>query len=80
MTRELSYLRLLETEAVFVTREVAAAKGLYRRARAGTLHGLTGVDDPYEPPPEPDLVLDGTQPIEDGVAALETLLGERGLP
>jgi bifunctional enzyme CysN/CysC len=54
-------------------------KGLYRRARAGTLHGLTGVDDPYEPPSEPDLVLDGTQPIEDGVAALETLLEERGL-
>jgi bifunctional enzyme CysN/CysC len=54
-------------------------KGLYRRARAGTLHGLTGVDDPYEPPPDPDLVLDGTRPIEDGVAALEALLGERGL-
>ena len=54
-------------------------KGLYRRARAGTLHGLTGVDDPYEPPPDPDLVLDGTQPIEEGVAALEALLEERGL-
>jgi hypothetical protein len=26
-----------------------------------------------------DLVLDGTQPIEDGVAALESLLGDRGL-
>lgn len=25
-------------------------KGLYRRARAGTLSNLTGVDDPYEPP------------------------------
>jgi bifunctional enzyme CysN/CysC len=59
--------------------EARDPKGLYRRARAGTLHGLTGVDDPYEPPPEPDLVLDGTQPIEDGVAALESLLGERGL-
>ena len=28
-------------------------KGLYRRARAGTLHGMTGVDDPYEPPARP---------------------------
>jgi bifunctional enzyme CysN/CysC len=54
-------------------------KGLYRRARAGTLHGLTGIDDPYEPPERPDLVLDGTQPIADGVAALEALLEERGL-
>jgi adenylylsulfate kinase-like enzyme len=54
-------------------------KGLYGRARAGTLHGLTGVDDPYEPPEDPDLVLDGTKPIPDGVAALEALLRERGL-
>jgi len=27
-------------------------------ARAGTLNGLTGIDDPYEPPESPDLVLD----------------------
>jgi adenylylsulfate kinase len=25
-------------------------KGLYRKARAGLLKGLTGIDDPYEPP------------------------------
>ena len=25
-------------------------KGLYRRARAGEIHGFTGVDDPYEAP------------------------------
>jgi sulfate adenylyltransferase len=33
-------------------------KGLYARARRGELHGLTGVDDPYEPPLASDLVLD----------------------
>ena len=54
-------------------------KGLYRRARAGTLRGLTGVDDPYEPPPAPDLVLDGTAPLGRSVEALEALLIERGL-
>jgi bifunctional enzyme CysN/CysC len=54
-------------------------KGLYRRARAGTLPGLTGVDDPYEPPREPDLVLDGTAPVEKSVAAIETLLADRAL-
>ena len=32
-------------------------KGLYARQRAGTLRGLTGVDDPYEPPENADLVL-----------------------
>jgi adenylyl-sulfate kinase len=30
-------------------------KGLYARASAGELSGLTGVDDPYEPPSDPDL-------------------------
>jgi len=33
-------------------------KGLYARARAGELKGLTGVDAPYEPPEDADLVLD----------------------
>jgi bifunctional enzyme CysN/CysC len=32
-------------------------KGLYARARAGDLTGLTGVDDPYEPPDAPDVHL-----------------------
>lgn len=38
-------------------------KGLYARARAGELSGMTGVDDPYERPASPDLLLvpsDGT--------------------
>lgn len=30
-------------------------KGLYRRARAGELHGMTGIDDPYEPPLQPEV-------------------------
>ncbi len=32
-------------------------KGLWRRARNGEIQGFTGVDDPYEPPTEPDLLL-----------------------
>ncbi len=30
-------------------------KGLYRRARAGEIPAMTGIDDPYEPPLAPDL-------------------------
>ena len=30
-------------------------KGLYRRARAGQIPAMTGIDDPYEPPLAPDL-------------------------
>jgi adenylylsulfate kinase len=32
-------------------------KGQYRRARAGEIKGFTGVDDPYEAPISPELVL-----------------------
>jgi adenylylsulfate kinase len=32
-------------------------KGLYKKARAGELLGFTGIDDPYEPPFQPELVL-----------------------
>ncbi|WP_052591817.1 adenylyl-sulfate kinase [Luteipulveratus mongoliensis] len=35
-------------------------KGLYAKAESGELTGLTGVDDPYEAPEEPDLRLDTT--------------------
>ncbi len=35
-------------------------KGLYKKARAGELKGFTGVDDPYEAPLRPELVLDAT--------------------
>ncbi len=32
-------------------------KGLYAKARVGEITGFTGVDDPYEPPDRPDVVL-----------------------
>jgi sulfate adenylyltransferase len=33
-------------------------KGLYAKARAGILKGFTGIDDPYEAPTTPELVID----------------------
>lgn len=33
-------------------------KGLYARARSGDLKGFTGIDDPYETPDNPEIVLD----------------------
>jgi sulfate adenylyltransferase len=32
-------------------------KGLYARARRGEITGFTGVNDPYEPPVEPEIAL-----------------------
>ncbi len=33
-------------------------KGLYKKARAGEIKEMTGVDDPYEVPEHPDLTID----------------------
>lgn len=53
-------------------------KGLYARARAGELKGLTGVDAPYEPPENADLVLDTTgADIDALVAQVIELLDQR---
>jgi adenylylsulfate kinase len=38
--------------------EVRDPKGLYKKARAGELKGFTGIDDPYERPLKPEIVLD----------------------
>jgi bifunctional enzyme CysN/CysC len=55
-------------------------KGLYARARAGELAGLTGVGAPYEPPTSPDLVLDAYQAsVGDEVERVCELLIARGL-
>ena len=36
-------------------------KGLYARALAGKVGGVTGIDDPYEVPENPDVVIDTTE-------------------
>jgi bifunctional enzyme CysN/CysC len=37
--------------------EARDPKGLYAKARAGQISGFTGVNDPYEQPADPDLIL-----------------------
>ena len=40
-------------------------KGLYKKARAGEIKGFTGIDDPYEPPLSPELVLSAAEKTPD---------------
>lgn len=43
-------------------------KGLYRRARAGDLREFTGIDDPYEPPLQPEVECrTDLETVEEGV-------------
>ena len=74
---------------VFVNTPIATCetrdpKGLYKQARdavaAGKGMGFTGVDDPYEPPANPELTFDAsTQSVEEGVALVLNYLADRGL-
>jgi adenylyl-sulfate kinase len=53
-------------------------KGLYARARAGELHGLTGVTAPYEAPVHPDLLVrSGRETVEQAVERVVRLLRAR---
>ncbi len=45
-------------------------KGLYKKAKEGSLPNLTGVGQEYEPPTEAELVLDGTADIAANVERL----------
>jgi len=62
------------------TCETRDPKGLYKKARAGELKGFTGVDDPYEPPTQPEIALDATNtsPQEAAMQLLD-FLRQKGL-
>lgn len=40
------------------------SKGLYRRALAGEIHDVVGVDVDFPQPPNPDLIIDNDMPLE----------------
>ncbi|KAK4154886.1 hypothetical protein C8A00DRAFT_14019 [Chaetomidium leptoderma] len=55
-------------------------RGTYKKARAGEIKGFTGVDDPYEPPVKPNLVVDcETQSVRSIVHQIVLLLESQGL-
>ncbi len=53
--------------------EARDRKGLYAKARAGQIKGFTGIDDPYEVPENPEIVID-TSKLTPDLAAHRILL------
>src|SRR5215218_985076 len=43
-------------------------KGLYKKARSGELKGFTGIDDPYEEPEKPEILIDTEATTPEGAA------------
>jgi adenylylsulfate kinase len=56
--------------------EARDPKNLYKRARAGQIRDFTGIDAPYEPPDDPEIVVHtNKQTVDESVATiLEQLL------
>ena len=60
--------------------EARDVKGLYRRARAGTLPEFTGVSDPYDVPEDADVTIDTSRvTVAQAVDTLMAALDARGL-
>ncbi|MCL2742737.1 MAG: adenylyl-sulfate kinase [Planctomycetaceae bacterium] len=54
-------------------------KGLYKKARLGELKGFTGIDDPYEAPEKPELVLHaGNKSAEELAEEVIAFLKQKG--
>ena len=54
-------------------------KGMYKKALAGEITGFTGVDDPYEEPEQPELVLDtDKETVEESVTKVIGVLEKLG--
>jgi bifunctional enzyme CysN/CysC len=58
--------------------EARDPKGLYAKARAGEITGFTGIDDPYEPPLEPEVTLPGGRSAQDAATVILAWLEETG--
>ena len=54
-------------------------KGLYARARSGEISNMTGVNDPYEAPDDPEIEITQDTTPEEAVQELLATLSERGV-
>jgi len=55
-----NFMEVYVSTPLFVC-EVRDPKELYQKARSGKIHGFTGIDDPYEPPLNPEIICNTNQ-------------------
>ena len=68
------------TKAPLEVCEERDVKGLYAKARAGEIKEFTGISDPYEPPEDPEIVIEtDKQSPEESAQQILDYLAERGL-
>lgn len=55
-------------------------KGLYKKALNGEIKGFTGIDDPYEEPKNPEIIVDTSkESLNDSVEKIISYIDKRGL-
>ncbi|MEM1082188.1 MAG: adenylyl-sulfate kinase, partial [Pseudomonadota bacterium] len=70
----------IHVHASLETCEQRDPKGLYAKARAGVISNFTGIDSPYEPPLDPEIVIDTEQlSIDECIDELLVYLKQRGV-
>ena len=79
LAREIALQAGAEFVEVFVNAPLAVCeerdpKGLYQKARAGQLKGFTGIDAPYEPPEDPEIVVHTHE--QTATESVDLILGE----
>jgi bifunctional enzyme CysN/CysC len=81
LAREIALQAGAEFVEIFVNAPLAVCeerdpKGLYEKARSGRLKGFTGIDAPYEPPEDPEIVVHTHEqsPLESVDQILDKLL------
>lgn len=59
--------------------EARDRKGMYAKARAGIIKGFTGIDDPYEPPENAEIVVDTSKTsVDDAIQEIIAYLEREG--
>jgi len=55
-------------------------KGMYKKARAGQIKNFTGIDDPYEEPQNPEIIVDTEkQTLDESVQTIKNYLKDKNL-
>ena len=66
--------------ASLATCELRDVKGLYKRARSGQIKNYTGIDSPYEPSENPEIIIDtDLEKLEESVSKVINILKSRAI-
>lgn len=70
----------IHVDAPLAVVEARDVKGLYKKSRAHQVANMTGVDDPYEPPLKPEIVVHtDRETVEESTSKIVAELVRRGL-